>query len=272
MCRSVLTYVVCKTALLRDGITRVLSKTRFRVVGVGYELSHLKLSTRSDRQVLYILCMDEPDSFEETINVIREKVPGSRIVVLAPISRLNQILVMFRLGAHGYLNNTISADALVKSLEIVMVDSIVLPSEGLRELLGLHPVPVAPLVIPSPVADPPRPISIPSPDACVPTLSERETLILRALVEGDSNKHIARRLAIAEATVKVHVKAILRKVRVRNRTQAAIWAIGNGHGPRLPCEEEASDVLQSAVANLPLIGRSFDEETALLTDARRGTG
>jgi two-component system nitrate/nitrite response regulator NarL len=48
------------------------------------------------------------------------------------------------------------------------------------------------------------------------------------LIEGDSNKSIARKIDIAEATVKVHVKAILRKIRVQNRTQAAIWGMKNG--------------------------------------------
>jgi two-component system nitrate/nitrite response regulator NarL len=48
------------------------------------------------------------------------------------------------------------------------------------------------------------------------------------LIEGDSNKAIARKIDIAEATVKVHVKAILRKIRVHNRTQAAIWAMSSG--------------------------------------------
>ena len=58
-------------------------------------------------------------------------------------------------------------------------------------------------------------------------LSERETQILRGLIEGQSNKTIARTLDIMEATVKVHVKAILRKTGVQNRTQAAIWALGH---------------------------------------------
>ena len=61
-----------------------------------------------------------------------------------------------------------------------------------------------------------------------PRLSPREKIILRCLIEGNSNKCIARKIEIAEATVKVHVKAILRKIRVQNRTQAAIWAMNNG--------------------------------------------
>ena len=59
-------------------------------------------------------------------------------------------------------------------------------------------------------------------------LSARETGILRHLARGESNKVIARQLDITEATVKVHIKAILRKIQVRNRTQAAVWALDQG--------------------------------------------
>ena len=59
-------------------------------------------------------------------------------------------------------------------------------------------------------------------------LSEREKCILRFIADGASNKLIARKINVAEATVKVHVKAILRKIRVQNRTQAAVWAFNNG--------------------------------------------
>jgi len=58
----------------------------------------------------------------------------------------------------------------------------------------------------------------------VRSLSRHELVILRTLTEGASNKIIARKLVITESTVKVHMKAILRKLRLQNRTQAAIWA------------------------------------------------
>jgi two-component system nitrate/nitrite response regulator NarL len=61
-------------------------------------------------------------------------------------------------------------------------------------------------------------------------LSEREQTILICLADGSSNKVIARKLDTAEETVKVHMKAILRKIGVKNRTQAAIWALNQGGG------------------------------------------
>jgi two-component system nitrate/nitrite response regulator NarL len=60
-------------------------------------------------------------------------------------------------------------------------------------------------------------------------LSEREEQILKALIRGQSNKMIARMCSVTEATVKVHMKSILRKIRVANRTQAAIWALKNSY-------------------------------------------
>jgi two-component system nitrate/nitrite response regulator NarL len=62
-----------------------------------------------------------------------------------------------------------------------------------------------------------------------PKLSEREVQIVNGLVKGHANKVIARTCDIAEATVKVHIKSILRKARVGNRTQAAIWALESGY-------------------------------------------
>jgi len=61
-------------------------------------------------------------------------------------------------------------------------------------------------------------------------LSQREEEILRSVVRGHSNKMIARTCGVTDATIKVHMKSILRKIRVANRTQAAIWALGQGYG------------------------------------------
>ena len=60
--------------------------------------------------------------------------------------------------------------------------------------------------------------------------SDREWEILRCLSSGKPNKAIARELNIAETTVKVHIKSLLRKLSVSNRTQAAIWALNHGDG------------------------------------------
>jgi two-component system, NarL family, nitrate/nitrite response regulator NarL len=75
----------------------------------------------------------------------------------------------------------------------------------------------------------------------LPKLSEREGQILDGLVKGHANKVIARTCDITEATVKVHMKSILRKIQVANRTQAAIWALEHGY----PADEIKSRVLKA---------------------------
>jgi two-component system nitrate/nitrite response regulator NarL len=88
-------------------------------------------------------------------------------------------------------------------------------------------------VRPPPGFDDPRPLAIGADTLqtlgtdAIPRLSAREKCILSCLVQGCPNKSIARKTGIAVATVKVHVKAILRKIRASNRTQAAIWAVNN---------------------------------------------
>jgi two-component system nitrate/nitrite response regulator NarL len=60
------------------------------------------------------------------------------------------------------------------------------------------------------------------------SLTDREKAILRCLAQGLSNKLIGRELNIAEGTVKVHVKNLLKKLSFRSRVEAAVWAVGQG--------------------------------------------
>ena len=76
------------------------------------------------------------------------------------------------------------------------------------------------------------------------SLSPRERQVLISLAEGKSNKVIARQYNLAESTVKVHLKAVLRKLGKQNRTQAAIWAIEHGLGDHQ--QKEASSQTQRA--------------------------
>ena len=124
------------------------------------------------------------------------------------------MLSAFQAGADGYLIKTISSDVLTASLDLVMLGEVVFPSAALN-LGGEADQPAEPVVNQDVNEVSPRGLSV------------RETVILRCLMQGDSNKLIARRFDITEATVKVHVKAILRKIHAKNRTQAAIWAASN---------------------------------------------
>jgi two-component system nitrate/nitrite response regulator NarL len=119
----------------------------------------------------------------------------------------------------GLLPRSIAGDTLIQTLNLAVDGEVVFPSQILGEVFTCSEL----------SAEPKRTESLETitPSERPGRLSLREIDILKRLVQGDSNKQISRQLDISETTVKVHVKAILRKIRVRNRTQAAIWGLDN---------------------------------------------
>jgi DNA-binding NarL/FixJ family response regulator len=168
---------------------------------------------------------DNPDAAVAEIELFKEQHPSGRVAVLADHYPLPNMVSAFAAGANLYFANSVSCDALVKALELVMLGETILPPQ-LFALIGSNGqeregmLPISQRVH----GDASQGTRIDD----TPRLSAREKSILRCMVDGDSNKAIARKIDITEATVKVHVKAILRKIRVHNRTQAAIWAMNNG--------------------------------------------
>jgi len=135
-------------------------------------------------------------------------------------------------GADGYCLATLECAALIKSLELVMLGEIIFPSGLFLSAISKLSKRLEPLVI-----EQIRPIpKLLQSDRKTRMLSSREAEILRCLMHGAPNKVIARELDVAEATVKVHVKAILRKIQVSNRTQAAIWAAEHFAAPTIKDE------------------------------------
>jgi two-component system nitrate/nitrite response regulator NarL len=116
-----------------------------------------------------------------------------------------------------------SCDAFVKSIELVMTGEVVFPRAFQTSALDVK----SERGCNTEAADEDAGEISASEDTCAAPLSPRELAILHCLISGHSNKSIARKLDIAEATVKVHVKAILRKIGVQNRTQAAIWGMNH---------------------------------------------
>jgi two-component system nitrate/nitrite response regulator NarL len=175
---------------------------------------------------LLFLIVHTGDAFDaavEQVELLKERHPDGRIAIVADHYRLNELVSAFRAGATGYFVDVMTCDVFIKSVELVMMGETVFPPAFLSLALdaeGEHPGETGPR------DDGDRTIDTTA-DGIAPQLSPREKSILRCLIEGDSNKCIARKIDIAEATVKVHIKAILRKIRVQNRTQAAIWGMNN---------------------------------------------
>ena len=222
---SFATVLVGKDNLRREGITRILRSANFRIIASVSCADGLPACKVQADSLLFLIVHtgDGSDAAIEQIELFRDRYPSARIAVLADHYRLSDLVSAFRAGATGYFVDIMSCDAFIKSIELVMMGETVLPPAFLTFALEAE-------------ADEPdkdelreeRKDSIETAeDRIAGQLSPREISILRCLIEGDSNKCIARKIDIAEATVKVHIKAILRKIRVQNRTQAAIWGINN---------------------------------------------
>ena len=254
------TILIGKSVLIREGIVRILRAKNFRVLASVSCLDELTNAARS--QQLLFLIVHSSDDFDlaiEQIELVRDQYPSGRIGVVADHYRQAEPDLAFQAGATGYFVSAMSCDAFVKSIELVMMGETVFPpaflSSSAPAIKSDHQTRAAPL------AEAERAIIVATEDAAAPQLSPRELVIMQCLIEGNSNKGIARKIDIAEATVKVHVKAILRKIRVQNRTQAAIWGMNNV----LPAQPANSNSLPSAVE----ASDSFPNSIALVTSVKR---
>jgi DNA-binding NarL/FixJ family response regulator len=224
--------LVGKNTLFREGLARILSSADFRIlasVSCADDLPPRKL--QPDRPLLLVVHTgDDFGAAVKQIELFRDQHPGGRIAIVAYDYRPGDLVSAFRAGANGYFVDVLDCDVFIKSIELVMMGETIFPPAFLPFVLDPEG---APLGEAAPHDENDRAMLTRTKDTFAPQLSTREKSILRCLIEGNSNKSIARKINIAEATVKVHVKAILRKIRVQNRTQAAIWGMNNGSEIRL---------------------------------------
>ena len=219
------TAIVGANPLLRESLSRFLQKSSFNVAALASCIDELATAALpQDRAILLIIdACDHPGDACGQIERFRQDHPSGRVVVLANHCAPADIARVLRSGANGYFATIATCDDFIKSLELVMGGQTVLPSEGMASVLVSGTTGATDVAVHSDRV----PIEVPAGDTDVPHFSARELYILRCLTEGSANKVIARECDIAEGTVKVHVKAILRKIKVKNRTQAAIWALNN---------------------------------------------
>jgi two-component system NarL family response regulator len=133
--------------------------------------------------------------------VIRSEFPGARMIALTTYGGDEDIRRALAAGVHAYLTKDVLHDELLKAIRAVNAGQTYLTAAVAASLAA----------------------QLPRPD-----LSAREVQVLELIVRGQANKQIAFTLSIAEHTVKNHVKNILSKLGVRDRTQAATAAIQRG--------------------------------------------
>jgi two-component system nitrate/nitrite response regulator NarL len=201
------TILIEPNRLFRQGLKHLLAGTCFEV-GAEFNTIGLALEAGETAGTPDLVISGQPVKDEADLRAILEIFPTAKIVVLADDLSVDVLRAAMGGGADGFLIKTVSPEALIQSLQLVMLGEKVFPTNLASMLLDFS--------------------SVPSPLNSVRGMTPREHEILQALVTGASNKMIAIRLGITEATVKVHLKTLLRKIDVNNRTQAAIWAMNNG--------------------------------------------
>jgi two-component system nitrate/nitrite response regulator NarL len=242
--KSTLTIIVSPKVLLREGIVSLLQNSRYKVVGVAAGPAELPATCcPKGQQAIAIVGVGRQngdlDDAAESIRLLRTLMPDGKVVLVVETNGSIDLQRVLALAPDACIFNPGLGDTLIKVLELAFTDQRVfvfdksiaattksddeltdssLPLDSFR--LGIN---------------------------ARATLSSRERDVLFYLAQGKSNKLIARLCNITAATVKVHLKAILRKTNTQNRTQAAIWAIEHGFW------DQSSESKGSRVADAPTL-------------------
>lgn len=193
--------------LLRKGVSQLLDlEDGLEVVGEassGNKAVTMALELDPDL-ILLDLSMRGMDGIE-TLSVMRDAGISAHIVVFTVSDDRSDVISALKAGADGYLLKDVEPEMLVQSIQQACSGKLVL-SDQLTEVLASS-------------------FRKDRKQRDISQLTRRERQILKHIAEGLSNKLIARRLDIADSTVKVHVKHLLKKLGFRSRVEAAVWMV-----------------------------------------------
>jgi two-component system nitrate/nitrite response regulator NarL len=199
--------------LFREGMSMLLGE-RFNILAHVESFDDALTAMGTGELQINLLIGDPGNNVSSELTAILEisqQFPKTKIIALAPQVSQAMLDALVKNGVGGVLSSDISVAALLYSIEIVMLGERIVPTI-LSSSTGVS--------APAP--------STPDTSHLGDRLSGRESQILHCLVQGLPNKLIANNLGISEATIKVHLKMLLRKLHVSNRTQAAIWGVNHG--------------------------------------------
>lgn len=204
-------FLIEENALLRAGLRSILEGGAYRVIGDAAHVGGFVKASLSESPALIV--MGVPDCARRmtaAMHDIADKARQARLILLTPHTDRQAVITGLQSRAAAILPKDLSKEALIAYLDLVMTGEKVCPQSCVAPLMNGD-----------------------QDNAQIDgyKFSAREVEIIRCLCEGQSNKMVARNLDITVATVKVHLKTILRKSGFANRTQIATWAVQNGLTP-----------------------------------------
>jgi two-component system nitrate/nitrite response regulator NarL len=219
--QSIKLMVVDDHSLFRRGLLSLLSQDgRFEVVGEAGDMGEaLRLVARASPDLILLDNHLPGVRGVDGIPALKEAYPGTRILMLTVSEDEADLAAAMQAGADGYLLKTVESDQLCDAIVKVLAGESVISSDMMSKFVSAFRA--KPMAEKSGEANP---MPAAADQSGVASLSTREMEILKLIARGDSNKLIARALAIAETTVKVHVQHIFRKLQLSSRVQVAVYA------------------------------------------------
>ncbi|HEX2915686.1 MAG TPA: response regulator transcription factor [Chloroflexia bacterium] len=198
-------------SLMRDGISYILqTQPDFEVVGGASDGLEVIEQVRALKPHVILMDLQMPNlNGVEAIRRLLAENDQLKIIILTTFNTDEYIYEGIRAGAHGYLLKDVPKEELFKAIRLVYQgQSLAQPVITARifKLLARGG----------------------ANSGEQPALTERELEVLKLMAQGDRNKEIAQKLAVSENTIKTYVAAVLQKLNVTDRTQAAIYAVQKG--------------------------------------------
>ncbi len=221
--------VIDDHVLIREALRGVLKELKRDAVLLDASTSSQAMQIIADHPDIGLILLDlnlpDRDGFE-VLAELREHHPAITVVVLSALQDRSVVLKALDCGALGYIPKSAKREVMISALKLVFAGGIYIPPEILaRETRSTpSPEPSAQKISPSDLG-----------------LTDRQLDVLALMMQGKNNKLICRTLNLAEPTVKNHVTAILKALKVSNRTEAVITA--NQLGWEFPASTNPRDAL-----------------------------
>ncbi len=202
-------------AMFRQGLRSILeTEADFRIIGeaaTGREAVRYALETRPD-VILMDIQMPELDGVAASKEILSEA-PDLNVIILTMYRQDRYVFEAVKVGARGYLLKDADAEDLIDAIRRVASGETLLNADMAASVLDEF----------RKTGELPR-----HPDHPIRHLTEREEDILRLLAQGQANQEIAEALDVSEKTVRNRMSEIFGKLRLNNRTQAALYALREG--------------------------------------------